>query len=162
MIADRFLSKGQPQAKLNLPRIDYRGADDAVAQRAYAQPRVGEDRMVRDVEELAAKLQIRTLAESEPLEDRKVPVDDARADDRVPSGVAVAELRAARQPVHKCRKVEEVARILLASWQVRAHADVVGITAAVVVLNGARATEGRQRKAVLHGEDGSELPAADH
>src|SRR5215470_18958651 len=120
MIADRFLSKRQPQAKLNLPRIDYPGADEAVAQRAYAQPRVGEDRMVRDVEELAAKLQVRALAESEPLEHRKVPVDDARADNRLPSGVAVAELRGARQPVHKCRKVEEVARILLSDSEAAA------------------------------------------
>src|SRR5215472_7079805 len=106
LIADRFVLECQQQTKLNLPRIDYRGANDAVAQCAHAQPGVGEDRMVRDVEELASKLQVRALAELEPLEHGEVPVDDARTDDRVPSGDGVAELRAARQPVHKRRKVE--------------------------------------------------------
>src|SRR5207253_10599688 len=117
--------------------IDYRAAYHAIAQGSHAQPGVGENRMVRDVEELGAKLQVRALGKAKLLHRREVPVDNTRADDGVAAGIAIAELRIARQSVHNRREVEKVARILLAPVQVRVDADVVRITAAVVVLNAA-------------------------
>src|ERR1051325_7366819 len=122
----------QPYSKLQLAGVDYRTADDAIALGTHAQPGVGKNRVVRNIEKLRAKLEVASLAKSKSLHCRKVPVDNPGADHRVAAGVAVTELWVARQAVNKSREVEEVARILLAPWQVRIDAGVVGITAAIV------------------------------
>src|SRR5690242_18170972 len=104
--------------------------------------------MVGSIERFRAELQVGALAQTELLHGGKVPVDDAGADDRITAGVAIAVLRLAGQPVHERPEVEEPAGILLTTEKVRIDADVVGIAAAVVVLDGTRATEGRQGEAV--------------
>src|SRR5258708_520459 len=101
--------------------------------------------MIRKIEKLGAKLQVRALRQTKLLLQREIPIDDSWAGDRIAAGVAIAELRVARQPVYKRAEVEEVAGILLAPGQVRVDADVVGVAAAVIVLNRAGTAEGRQR-----------------
>ena len=80
MIEAAATSEAIPQGNLDLARVDTCTADHAVIWRAQAGPGLREIRMIRQIEELAAKVYlVPAFIPGESLIDRGVKADDARA-----------------------------------------------------------------------------------
>ncbi len=90
---DREFSASEMQAycKLDLARVDYGPANYTRADRADPEAWIGEDGMVREIEELGAEFNPAALGESKVLRRRKVPFDNSGTDNRVAARVAIAE-----------------------------------------------------------------------
>src|SRR2546425_4101848 len=84
-------SKHHLQCELDLARIDSCTVDDAIVGLTQLSAGRIPDRMIRQVEDLGSKFHVRRLADRELLIERGVEVDDARTDDRIPRGAAIAE-----------------------------------------------------------------------
>src|SRR5437867_2353645 len=106
-------SKDHLQCELDLARIDSCTGDDAIVGLTQLSAGRIPDRMIRQVEDLGSKFHVRRLVDRELLIERGVEVDDARTDDRIPRGRAIAVLRSERKPVHECIGVEKMSSALL-------------------------------------------------
>ena len=79
-------SEHELQAELQLPHRSSRGSDRAVQRAGQRRVRVVPDRVVEDVERLEAKLQCLGVHPEVP-DDRRIHVEDARAEEGVAAGV---------------------------------------------------------------------------
>ena len=154
-------SEHQLQRKLDLPRIDPRASDRAVGRGSQLIPRRAPDRVIWSVEDLCAEFQVFRFGQVELLVGRSVKADDARADDRVPRGVAVPEISGSGDSIDVGVGVEEPRARLLVARQVRIRSRGVGVAGAAAVLDIPRAAKDREWEAVLQGQDAAQLPPAE-
>ena len=105
---EKIVSEGELQGQLYLPRRRHRFRNltrsGVATRRRRKNTRVGlaEVGMIGDVEKFCPELDLLSFRDSESLEERKVQVEQARSNDSLWRGVAVASRRR-RNPLHRVK-----------------------------------------------------------
>ena len=151
---------------MDLARIDAGAADDAVIRGAKRSTRLAKVSVVRQVEELTAKIDlVPTFIPRESLVNGSVEADNAGPDEGVATARAEAEVSDGggilAEAIDKGAGVEVLCNGLRTTVATDTGEGIGGAPAASTVLDVARSEVNREREPTLEGENAADLPTAE-